>query len=442
MINGLINWLDERMGIVRFYREQIAYELPEGINYWRLFGGLTIGCITIQILSGFYMLSYFMPEMNQAHQSIRNMCLLSPSGAIVRNLHRWSATFGITFVMVHAFHGMAIRAYRAPREINWWSGMLLGTIFVLFLITGVILPWDWRSYLALTVWSDWVKLIPGVGGYLQGLILSEFSLGRDYIVHIMLLPAMLFAVLGVHIIVMRRLGLSAGVQNMGETAMPDTVEKPKKGIQWWPHFVLRLAVVFMVVTAVMVALATQIQVPFHAPYTIPLPDEGEGIPGPEWLFLLFWQGFKHFRGSLKTYNFLMPLSAISLFIVMFMLPFSSRISFSKIPGLKGIIGKIAAMKPGFLKSFMYVSPVVLFATIVFLAIFNSGHKAKSLGCDSCHTGMEHRTFLMSVPPSVDKYYNAGKTGSVGASGIPVLIPKDAYWQVRHLYEPNSFAAGW
>ncbi len=344
--------------------------------------------------------------------------------------------------MIHAFHAMARRAYRAPRDIIWWSGMVLGTLFLLFLITGVILPWDWRSYMAVIIWSDWVKLIPGLGGYLQGLIFSMFTLGRDYVVHIMLLPAMLFAVLGVHIFVMRRLGLSPGVPKVDEVITLHSGEKPKKAVQWWPHFVIRLAVAFVIVTALMVALALLIQVPYRAPETIPLPDEGENIPGPEWFFLLFWQGFYYLTGSLKKFNFIMPLLAIFLFICMFMLPFLSKLSFDKVPGLKGLIAKTGAMRPGSLKNFMYATPVIVLAAFVFFAIFTGGHKAKTFSCDSCHTGMEHKTFLMSVPPNVDRYYNAPKIGGVDAQGVPILIPKDSYWQLRHLYQPDSFAYGW
>ena len=435
-MNGIINWLDKRLGIVRFYREQIAFEIPEGVRYWRIFAGFAIGCITIQVLSGLYMLSHFVPEPALAHQSIRKMCLLAPASAMIRNLHRWSATFGITFVMIHAFFVMARRAYQAPRELNWWSGMVLGAIALLFLITGVILPWDWRSYLALMVWSDWAKLIPGVGGYLQDLILSQFSLGRDLVAHTMLLPALLFTVLGLHIIAKRRLGPSLIASWTGVIKAPDGGDKPKPGIRWWPHFLLTLAVLFMIVTAVMVALARRIQVPFHAPDVLPMPYEGENVPGPEWFFLLFWQGFRYFTGSLKKYGPLMPVSAILLFVFMFMLPFFSRISFANIPGLKGITGKIAAMKSGFLKRFVYGLPVILFATVVFLGIFKSGHTAKVLGCDSCHNpSMGPR---QAVPPDdVAKYYTAGKTGGAGASGVQAFNPRDPNWMVRHLYDPDS-----
>ena len=210
-MKGLINWLDLRLGIVRFYHEQLAFEMPEGINYWYLFSGLTIGCIALQILSGFYMLWYFVPEPTLAHASVRKMCMLSSTGALMRNLHRWSATFGLLFVFLHACHVMVRRAYRSPRELNWWTGMFLGIIFTAFLITGVILPWDWRSYWELIIWADWVKLIPVVGPYIQDLVIGQFSQGRNFAVHIIFLPALILVVLAIHIALERRLGMSERV---------------------------------------------------------------------------------------------------------------------------------------------------------------------------------------------------------------------------------------
>lgn len=211
MKNRFINWLDERTGVVDFYHKQIAYELPEGVSIWHMFSGLTIGCIMLQFITGFYMLWYFVPEPALAHQSIRAMCRLSFTGMLMRNMHRWSATFGAVFIVLHALHAMARRAFRAPRELNWWTGMALGIIFILFLISGVILPWDWRSYWELIIWVDWWNLLPGVGGFLKDTLLTQFALGRNFAVHIMFLPALLFAVLGLHIIIMRRLGLSERV---------------------------------------------------------------------------------------------------------------------------------------------------------------------------------------------------------------------------------------
>ncbi len=210
-MKNIIGWVDERLGIVQFYNNHVAFELSESVTLWHFFSGLTIGCVGIQFLTGFYMVMYYVPEPLHAHQSIREMCQLSEFGALMRNMHRWSATFGALFVMLHVFHTMGRKAYRSPRELNWFTGLVLGVIFFLFLITGIIAPWDWRSYWELIIWADWIDLVPVVGASLKSLIMGSFTLGRNFAVHIIMLPILFFAVLFVHIVLTRRLGLAKRV---------------------------------------------------------------------------------------------------------------------------------------------------------------------------------------------------------------------------------------
>jgi len=204
----IVDWFDRRLGVKRFYEEQMAFPLPDSVSFWHLFGGLAIGCIVIQLITGFYMLWYYIPEPELAHQSIRDMANGTSLGELFRNSHRWSATFGIFFIIIHAFHIMAKRAYLPPRELNWWTGLAMAFVFVLLLITGIFLPWDWRSYWELIIWTDWLAEIPLIGESLKMPFLASFSLGRAFAFHIMLLPAILFLFLAFHIILLRRLGLS------------------------------------------------------------------------------------------------------------------------------------------------------------------------------------------------------------------------------------------
>lgn len=211
MARTVIDWFDERLGVKEFYEKHIAYPLPQNLSFWHLFGGLIIGCVMIQFLTGFYMLFYYIPDPELAHQSIREMCNTTTFGALFRNVHRWSATMGILFLVIHMVHVMARRAYLPPRELNWWTGLTLGFIFILLLITGVIMPWDWRSYWELVIWADWVGTIPVVGEYLKQPLVGSFSMGRNFAFHIFLLPILIVGVIFVHIVIFRRLGLSDNV---------------------------------------------------------------------------------------------------------------------------------------------------------------------------------------------------------------------------------------
>ncbi len=208
MIKALIDWFDLRLGVREFYDRHIAYPLPESMSFWHLFGGLTIGCILIQFITGFYMLCYYIPEPDLAHESIKAMANNTDYGALMRNMHRYSSTLAAVFILIHFTHVLSRLAFRTPHELNWWTGLALGFVFVLLLISGIIMPWDWRSYWELVIWADWVDTIPLVGEYLKGPMLGWFTLGRNFAFHIFLLPVIIVGLLVVHLLLFRRLGMA------------------------------------------------------------------------------------------------------------------------------------------------------------------------------------------------------------------------------------------
>ncbi len=234
--------------------------------------------------------------------------------------------------------------------------------------------------------------------------------------------------------------------------MTDTNADKKRGLYWWPNYLLILSIIFLALVAVMVFLSMKFQVPFLAPDQIPMPDEGENIPGPEWIFLLFWQGFWFFSGTMKKYLVVMPLIPIGLLVFFIFLPAMHKIPFDKVPGLKNVIEKARGLK-GIVRGVVYAIPALAFAFVILVGVYRSGHQAKVLGCVSCHNaGMGPR---MNIPPvDVAKYYateramqigvgkyRAGKVaaeeGSGGESGSNEAQGyKDANWQMRHMYEPT------
>lgn len=228
----------------------------------------------------------------------------------------------------------------------------------------------------------------------------------------------------------------------------------KKEKRWWPHYLLKLFGLMVIVILFIALMATLYPVPDNAPLEIPFPDDGENIPGPEWIFTLFWAPFWYLKGRLKKYLFIMPLIPILLALFLIFLPYFHKIPIDRIPGLKLVLQKARSLESGFLKSFVYGVPAIAIAILLGFGIFQSGHQAKILGCDSCHNpAMGHR---MAIPPvnvfeyySVDRArqiksakYRAGKSmsatdkekwsdGAGEAEGY-----KDANWQMRHMYEPT------
>ena len=180
--------------------------------------------------------------------------------------------------------------------------------------------------------------------------------------------------------------------------------KTHKVKKWWPHLVLKLTVVMIFLILFMGFMAHTFPVPDKAPDEIPFPDFGENIPGPEWLFLLFWQPFWYLKGILKKYLFVTSVIPVGFFVFLVFLPYFHKIPYKRIPGLKNLLAMARSMSSGIFKSFVYAIPALVFALGLGVGIYKSGHQAKVLSCDSCHNpAMGHK---MAMPPmNVFEYYN-------------------------------------
>lgn len=232
--------------------------------------------------------------------------------------------------------------------------------------------------------------------------------------------------------------------------MPDN----KKEKKWWPHYLLKLSGVMLIVVVLIGVMASLYPVPDQAPEIIPMPDAGEDVPGPEWIFTMFWMPFWYLKGRLKKYLFIMPLVTFFVALVLIFLPYFHKIPLDRLPGLKKLLIKARSMQSGIKKSFVYGLPAIFFAVLLGTGVYTSGHQAKILGCDSCHNpAMGHR---MAIPPTdVFKYYSedrarqigvgkyrAGKSSTAGDKENWInqeqeaLGYKDANWQMRHMYEPT------
>ena len=120
----------------------------------------------------------------------------------------------VVFVFVHMLRTFYMAAYKYPREITWLTGviLLLATIGMGF--TGYLLPWNQRAFWATTVGTEIPGTAPLIGGFVERILrggsqLSAVTLARFFSVHIWFLPLMILLLLGVHLYLVIRMGISA-----------------------------------------------------------------------------------------------------------------------------------------------------------------------------------------------------------------------------------------
>jgi cytochrome b6 len=187
-----------------------------------------------------------------------------PFGWLIRSVHCWSAHLMIVSLVVHMFSTMMLKAYRPPRELTWVTGFVLFSLVLGFGFSGYLLPWNELAFFATAVGTDSVKSVPLVGDWLLQVLrggpdVSIDTLYRFFALHVTVLPIVTIGLIAVHLLFIQRQGMAAPV---GATHAP-------RGIRFFPNFLMRDLLLWLVCLALLVTLALLL------PY-------GPGIPGFEW----------------------------------------------------------------------------------------------------------------------------------------------------------------
>jgi len=288
---GVATWFEDRLGlsaIVGFLKEK---EVPQNKHtLWTYTGSLILVFFGIQVVTGVMLAFYYKPTLELANKSIGRIMTEVPLGWIIRSVHFWSSTFMIAVVFIHLLSIWIIKSYRKPRELTWMSGVFLLVFTLAFGFTGYLLPWDDLSLAATKVGTDIPRSIPWVGVWATKFLrggddISADTLSRFFSFHVSVLPLCLLAVLCFHIFLIQKQGMSfpLGAQER---------EEGKRVLPFWPNFVLREAIVWLVFLGVLITVAVLLPPSLGKSADLMAPAP-EGIK-PEWYFLFLFQTLKIF----------------------------------------------------------------------------------------------------------------------------------------------------
>jgi cytochrome b6 len=208
----------------------------------------------------------------------------------------------VACAFAHLFSVLFLHAYRRPREITWVSGVLLLLLTMAFGFTGYLLPWNEVSFFATRVGTDIAATVPLAGDFLVrfmrgGNDVTGATLTRLFGFHVAILPGIATALVGLHLLLIQRHGMS----------VPPSVERraaedPRaiRAIPFLPHFLLRDVFAWTIVLALLAALST-----FY-PWELgvkadPFASAPAGIR-PEWYFLWAFQTLKYVPPSVAGLN--------------------------------------------------------------------------------------------------------------------------------------------
>jgi quinol-cytochrome oxidoreductase complex cytochrome b subunit len=213
VIAKVVTWLDERMGLTPIYNTVLDRKVPK-VNWWYTLGSASLFLFVLQAVTGIFLAVYYVPSPDHAYESIEYIMNGVAFGWLIRGIHHWGASLMVFFVFIHMLRTFYYAAYKYPREVTWLTGvvLLLATLGMGF--TGYLLPWNQRAYWATTVGTEIAGTAPLIGDFVLRVLrggndLSAVTLARFFAVHIWFLPAAIVLIIGVHIYLVIRIGISA-----------------------------------------------------------------------------------------------------------------------------------------------------------------------------------------------------------------------------------------
>ncbi len=284
-------------------------------SIWYTMGGAAMFFFIVQVVTGILLMIYYKP--GQPWQSVQRIVMEVPFGALIRSVHHWSANLMILILALHFFSTFFMKAYRAPREFTWLTGIGLLALTMTLGFSGYMLPWDDVAFFASRVGIGELEKSPLIGPLLADIArggpdITLDTVGRFFMLHVFLLPLTLMGLLGLHLFFIQVQGVS---EPDSFAAQPP---EKKRYHKFWEFMVGEIPI-WLFLGVLLVALSALLPRTLE-PEADPFAPAPLGIK-PEWYFLFPFQVLKLFPGSLEFVGMaltgLIPAAAV-------MLPFVDR----------------------------------------------------------------------------------------------------------------------
>jgi len=282
-MKGIMDWIDDRSGIRGLVKEALYEKVPGGARWRYVWGSCLTFVFFTQVVTGTLLWMFYSPSTQTAWESVYFLEYQVAGGWFLRGVHHYMAQAMIVLLVLHLMQVVIDGAYKAPRELNFWFGILMLGVTLALSLTGYLLPWDQKGYWATAVATNLMAEVPLIGPIIQkggvgGVEYGHHTLTRFFALHAGILPASLIGLVVVHIYLFRKHGIHV------------KEPRPKKDSYFWPDQILKDAVACL---AVLLAVVT-LTIYFHgAPLGPPADPSNEFPARPEWYFLFLFQLLKY-----------------------------------------------------------------------------------------------------------------------------------------------------
>ena len=324
-IRAVGHWLEDRTGLWSVGRRLAEHPVPPGTDWRYVLGGATLVAFLLQVATGVALATVYVPSTGAAYQSLQFITHDAPFGRLLRGMHYFGASAMVILIGAHMSRVYLTGSYKFPREMNWLSGAALLLLTLLMAFTGQLLRWDQDGVWSGVVAAEQAARVPVLGHALAHLILggatvSGPTLSRSFAVHVFLVPALIFAGVGLHIYLVLRTGVSERGSIAPPIVDPATYRAwyrdllARRGSPFWPDAAWRDAVVALLVVGAVFVLALVVgPKPLGSP---PDPTAIVASPRPDWYFLWYFAVLAVLPRGVEPYVIVLAPLAFGLALVL------------------------------------------------------------------------------------------------------------------------------
>jgi ubiquinol-cytochrome c reductase cytochrome b subunit len=274
VIRRTVRYLDERSGSAPFLRKALRYVFPDHWSF--LLGEVALYSFVVLVGTGIYLTLFFKPsvapvlyhgdylplrgrEMSEAYQSTVHISLNVKAGLLIRQTHHWAADVFVAAIVVHLLRIFFTGAFRKPRDLTYYLGLLMLTLALLEGYAGYSMVDDLLSGMGLAIGYSVLMSIPFVGANLAQLVWNgPFPGGQDfesrlYIAHVLIIPVVIGGLLALHLTLV-------AARHHTQFRGPRATERKVVGIPTLPGYAPRTLGLAFAVTAVLFLLGGLIQI--------------------------------------------------------------------------------------------------------------------------------------------------------------------------------------
>src|SRR5215510_2153932 len=162
-MKSLLGWIDQRTGIKQLLHHALYENVPGGSRWRYVWGSTLTFTLAVQFITGIFLWMSYSPSSQTAWESVYYIQNQMWGGWLLRGIHHFTAQAMIVLLALHMLQVIIDGAYRAPREVNFWVGLVLLQLVLGLSLTGYLLPWDQKVYWATKVATNLVAVVPVIG---------------------------------------------------------------------------------------------------------------------------------------------------------------------------------------------------------------------------------------------------------------------------------------